>query len=765
MLVKLGGVGIEFVIDSGSPINAITTGDWTRLREKKAELFQIRRKCNREFHAYATDVPLKVEATFKAKLDVGESKPRTVAEFFVIAGARQSLLNYRTSVSLEILKIGISINTITDNTTPTTPTPFAKFPDVKIHLQVDPTVVPKQLAYYRVPAAVERLVEEKLDLMIQMEIIEKVYGPSQWISPMLVVPKGKSDIRICVDMREPNKAIRREHYPMPIIEVFLNKLRGAKIFSRIDIQSAFHHIELDEQSRELTTFMTSRGLMRYKRLMFGLNAAPEIFQRTMEAILKGLEGIIVFVDDIVIFGKTLVEHDVNLKLLMERLASNNATLNVDKCRYRSKDIEVLGFHVNEKGIRPAESKVRTIREFREPKSVSEVRSFLGLVQFVGQFIPNLASRTEPLRKMIRGETCTFGNEQRLAFNDLREELIGNVKRLGYFDPKDETEVYADASPWGIGAALVQKAEGVSRVITYVSKSLTETERRFPKTQREALAVVWAVERLYFYLFGLKFTLFTDHKTLEYIFKGKHQNGKRACTRAEGRALRLQPYNFEIKYIPGESNIADPLSRLSQSKDDAYDEESEHFLCAIEEVLPALSMELIAEETKEDKELQSVIEALRTNQWPLPLLGYEIVKKELGVIRGALVRDDRIILPVDLRQVALKIAHRGHPGEVMMKRILRERTWWPGLDRDVTEYLRHCLGCTVTAAENRPEPMKRRELPDYAWQHIAIDFLEVHECKTTFLVVVDCYSRYLTMKSMSKTAVDNTIEKLEEIFRV
>lgn len=761
MHLNVGGTSIEFIIDSGSSINTISASDWLHLKKNGSKLFQIKRKCAGKFHAYASNQPLVVEATFKAKIEVSNSKPATIAEFFVVKGASHSLLSYQTSTELRILKIGLGVYSLR----PEKCEPFPKFPNAMVELKVDQTVQPKQRAYYRVPAAVEELVEKKLQQMLAADIIEKVDGSSDWISPMLVVPKGKTDIRICVDMREPNKAIKREHYPMPIIETFLNKLRGAKFFSRVDVRSAFHHIDLSEKSRPLTTFMTSQGLMRYKRLTFGLNAAPEIFQKTMDSMLRNLESVIAFVDDIVVFGKSKADHDRNLELLLERLKRNNVTLNEEKCLFGLEEIEILGFLVNANGIKPADSKIRAINEFREPASISEVRSFLGLIQFVGQFIPNLASRTEPLRQMIRGEITEFGPEQKKAFNDLKGDLIRNVRQLGYFDPNDETEVYVDASPWAIGGVLVQRKNSKNRIISYISKSLTEAEKRYPQTQREALAAVWAVERLYFYLFGLKFTLFTDHKTLEYIFKGKHQCGKRASTRAEGWALRLQPYDFEIKHIPGISNIADPLSRLCKSLDKPYSEESEHFLCFVEESPPALSRQIIAKATETDQELQMVIKALEDDSWPKQVARFEAFKRELAYVNKVVVREERTVLPESLRETALKIAHRGHPGEVMMKRILRERTWWPGLDRDVQNYLKKCVGCTVTAKEDRPEPIARKELPSRAWQDIAIDFLEVPECKVTFLVVVDYYSRYLMVRAMTKTTADATIGKLEDIFRI
>jgi RNase H-like domain found in reverse transcriptase/Reverse transcriptase (RNA-dependent DNA polymerase) len=544
---------VEFLIDSGSPINTVTEKNWSEIIENKAQVTNVSSECSRVFKGYASQSPLEVLTTFKAVAIVNKKKPTVEARFFVIKNATRALLSRTTSMQLGLLNFSMEVQAVREAIKP-----FPKFPGPAVRLEVDKSVVPTQLAYYRVPVAVEELVEQKLQTMLDQDIIEVVNGPATWISPLLVVPKGIDDVRLCVDMRGPNKSIKRNHHPMPVIETFLPKLKGMKKHSRIDMSNAYYHMELSEESRALTAFMTGRGVMRYKRMMFGLNAAPEIFQKRITTMLQGLEGVIAFVDDIVVSGRNDEEHDARLKLLLQRLEENNATLNEKKCLYGQSEIEILGFLVDGKGIRPAESKVRAIKDFREPETKEEVRSFLGLVQFVGHFIPNLATKTEPLRKMIRQEVTQFGEEQRTAFNALRLELSTTVMKLGYFDQKDATEVYVDASPVGLGAVLIQKKKGIARVIAFASKSLTDTERNYPQTQREALAAVWAVERFYFYLFGLKFKLFTDHKTLEYIFKNLHQNNKRACTRAEGWALRLQPYNYEMIHLPGQSNIADIL---------------------------------------------------------------------------------------------------------------------------------------------------------------------------------------------------------------
>ncbi|XP_049292920.1 uncharacterized protein K02A2.6-like isoform X1 [Anopheles funestus] len=763
VLCMIDDVPVEFIIDSGSSINAVTEEVWHKLISHKAKIFKRKYQCDRKFYAYANSEPLMVTAIFEALISVNPTKPTNYAEFFVIKGAGKCLLSKRTSEDLKLLRIGLDVLQVNPALGKDTK-PFPKFPGVQVKLSIDPNIPPKKIAYLRIPAAMEQKVDNKIKEMLQSDVIEKVEGPADWISPMVVVPKGKDDIRICINMKHPNEAIQREHYPLPIIDTFLNKLKHSKFYSRLDITSAYHHVELHPDSRGVTTFMTNMGLMRFKRLMFGINCAPEIFQRIMTDMLSGIDGVIVYIDDIVVSGSNREEHDKRLQQVLRVLEENNAMLNRSKFVFGVEKLEILGFEVSAQGISPSEEKVAAIKNFRPPSSKEEVRSFLGLLNFVGHFIPNLSTRTEPLRKFIRGEVEMFDREQMDAFDDLRLELSNNVRELGFYDPLDATAVYVDASPVGLGAVLTQTDRHTNkpRIICFASKGLTAAERVYPQTQREALAVVWAVEKLYLYLFGTRFTIFTDHKTLEYIYGGKHQNGRRACSRAEGWALRLQPYDFEIKYIPGATNIADILSRLVSEPGKQFDETSDHFLFSLHEGFSAITLDEIRQETTEDEILLAVMSALDTKHWPPELFRYQAFEKELTVIDGIVVRDDRVVLPAKLRTRALKIAHRGHPGIVAMRRNIREKMWWPCMDRDVTNAVQECAGCAAVSKEYPPEPMIRKEMPERAWQEIAIDFFSAKEC-STFLVIVDYYSRFLKVIEMKNTKAAKTIEALESVF--
>lgn len=749
---------VAFLIDSGAAINTVTEQDWDKISKSGAKIYNKRYDCDRQFTAYACQEPMRILMVFEAWVSINESKPKSYAEFFVIKGAKKSLLCKRTAEELKVLKVGLDVSNIEVKRDA-----FPKFPNVQVKLSIDPKVTPRKVAYLRIPVAMEEKVDQKILEMLHSDVIEPAIGPPEWISPMVVVPKGRNDIRICINMRFPNQAIQREHYPLPMIDTLLNKLRGSVYFSKLDITSAFHHIELHPDSRGITTFMTSRGLMRFKRLMFGINCAPEIFQRIMTEMLIGIEGIIVYIDDVVVSGRSQEEHDARLREVLAVLKDNNAMLNKEKCVFGVKKLEILGYEVSAVGISPSEDKVIAIRNFRCPETKEEVRSFLGLVNFIGHFIPDLSTRTEPLRKFIRGDVTSFGEAQQEAFEDLRSEISNNVRTLGFFDPADKTELFVDASPVGLGAVLTQKdCSNSARIVSFASKGLTKAERVYPQTQREALAVVWAVEKFYPYLFGTKFTIFTDHKTLEYIYGGKHQHGKRACTRAEGWALRLQPYDFIVRHIPGSINISDVCSRLCTGVEVPFDETTEHYLCSIGEVPNAITLDEIKTETANDGTMLAVIKAIQTQDWPQELFRYQAFAKELGVIEDIVVREDRIILPQKLRQRALEIAHRGHPGIVSMRRNLREKVWWPCMDHDVKEFIQQCAGCAAVSGMEAPEPMLRKSMPERAWQEIAIDFFSAKEC-ATFLVIIDYYSRFTKVIEMKGTTAQKTIEALESVF--
>lgn len=659
------------------------------------------------------------------------------------------------------------------------PFPVARGGQVKFEIKDD--VIPCKTPYFRIPIGLESIVDKKLDELEQMEIIEKVHEHSEWISPMIVVPKGQNDVRLVLDMRRPNLSIKRIHHTVPVLEDFLPRLKGSEYFSKIDIKNAFHHLELHRDSREITTFMTNRGLYRFTRLLFGVNCAPEIFQHYMEQVLRGIPNCFVMIDDILVYGKER-QHDESLKRVLGAIKSNNLELNNTKCVTKVKEVNFLGFYITTTGSRPAKDKSEAVRSFREPKTAAEIESFLGLINFLGSYIEDLATKQKPLRnaaKRAKTEKFTWGKPERKAFEDLKEAVAKAPERT-YFDNSAETILYTDASPVGLGAALIQlqkdgngeiddktgKVKLIPKVIAFAAKTLTPTEQNYAQTQREALAIPWACEKFYIYLIGRHFRLLTDHQALAYLFSRKATTTRRVETlRANRWAVRVMGYDFTAEWCRGVDNIADVLSRLSQLSPIPFSDDGPHYVAAIENWngMETVQSEEILKESKKCEEIKQVLEALQTNIWSKELRNYQAIQNELRNIEGMLCRENKVVIPKSLREKVLRISHEGHPGETAMKRDLRSKVWWPAMGRAVDVYVAACLECTAVSRQNPPEELLMTKLPTEAWEKIGIDFTTFNEHNIHLLVVVDYYSRYVELRSMTITDADRTIEALEDIF--
>lgn len=392
------------------------------------------------------------------------------------------------------------------------------------------------------------------------------------------------------------------------------------------------------------------------------------------------------------------------------------------------------------------------------------------MNFTERFILNRAEKTEKLRTLAKSGNFYWTREEEEEFIFLWEEALKPIIKLGYFDQKDRTELFVDASPIGLGAVLVQfSEEGQPRIITCASKALTETEKRYPQTQKEALAIVWGVERFSYYLINKLFTIRTDSEANEFIFKGSHRSRRRAITRAETWALRLLPYRFKIERVPGNLNVADALSRLicGSQKDEAFDEENDkHLLFSLDAGNMNISWAEIQAASETDQELEEARQCINLKRWPKHLIRYEAEAKHLRSLGPIVFKNDHIILPSTLRNRAMEAAHRGHVGIGASKRILREFFWWPNMAKEATDYVSACEACLMISRRNPPIPLSSRELPNGPWQILQIDFLILPRCGSgEFLLCVDIYSRYLHIAEMKRIDARSTNLALCKFFSI
>lgn len=496
--------------------------------------------------------------------------------------------------------------------------------------------------------------------------------------------------------------------------------------------------------------------------MFGVSCAPELYQKVMETIVVGLEGVLVYLDDVVVVGSTQAEHDKRLSDLLQRFKEYNLLLNWDKCQFNVETLEFLGHELSVEGVRPVKSRVAAIGDFREPANTAELRSFLGLITYVGRFIPDLATKTDPLRALLRsGRTFEWTKVQQEAFDDIKHAVM-NIENLGFFDPRDPTMLVADASPTGLGAVLLQEdSRGVKRVIAYASKALTDLERKYFQTEREALALVWAVDRFRLYLQGVKFKLVTDCKPLEFLFSPR----SKPCLRIERWVLRLQSYSYRVVYEPGITNIADALSRLCSTKADDFDVDGEQHISLVTKStgLEAVTVEEIRLETQKDQTIKEVIEAMNGGEWTELARPFRPYESELCQVSSILLRGERLIVPVSLQARILDLGHEGHPGIEVMKRRLRQKVWWPGLDKATERLVKSCKECTLVSALSPPEPMARTKMPDKPWVHIAADFMGPLPSGHNLLVLVDYFSRFVEVIVMKEITAKLTVEALHQTF--
>jgi hypothetical protein len=328
---------------------------------------------------------------------------------------------------------------------------------------------------------------------------------------------------------------------------------------------------------------------------------------------------------------------------------------------------------------------------------------------------------------------------------------------------DRTEVFADASPVGLGAVLVQyNAEETPRIICYASKSLSEVERRYAQLEKEALALVWSVEKFHYYLYGKSFSLVTDHRPLEVIFGPR----SKPCLRIERWVLRMQSYDYKVVFRPRKNNITDPFSRLCQDAPNSVSLDEFSWIRQISDVSrpKAIKMVELEMESRKDKMIQSVKDAISSGRWDPELKNLFLIRFELCFCGDLLLRGTRIVVPESLQERTLELAHETHCGETGMKQLLRTKVWWPGIDKMVSKFVKRCRECLLTSLPQRPEQMKRNELPEAPWVDVAADFLGPLPTGEYLFIVWDYYSRYQEIEIMrGDSNTKKTVDVCRRIF--
>ena len=417
----------------------------------------------------------------------------------------------------------------------------------------------------RVPMHRRDIVQNEIDKMLDRGVIEHCDGP--WSSPIVLVAKKGGDLRFCVDFRELNEITKKDAYPLPRIEDNLDCLQGAHWYSTLDLLSGFWQVEVEEEDRDKTAFTVGgMGLFRFVTMPFGLCNAPATFQRLMEHVLSGLtwQVAVLYIDDIIVFSSTLEEHMERLGQVLTRLRSAGLTLKPTKCKLMRHKVEFLGHIVSAEGVAVDPAKIAKVIAWPTPKSLTQLRSFLGLCAYYRKFIKSFSTVAKPFyRLMEKGQAFLFCQLCQEAFNALKTALT-QAPILAYPRIDAPFVLDTDASNVGIGAVLSQVQEGVERVISYSSKTLNRHQRNYCVTRREMLAVVFHVEYYQHYLHGKEFLLRTDHAALYWLLRKRNPPSQMARW-----IVILGLYQFKIEHRPGlKHGNADALSRCMEGCTDA-----------------------------------------------------------------------------------------------------------------------------------------------------------------------------------------------------
>ena len=510
----------------------------------------------------------------RMKLRCAHQDTNCVAEFFVADTPGPAILGLPSCRDLQLVTMNCEVTHRPPNDVIQSKNDLLReYPDVfegigrfdgAFHITTDPSITPVVHAPRKCPIHLRDEIQAELQDMENIGVIAKVTAPTEWVSSIVCSRKSSGRLRICLDPKDLNEAIRRPHYKTPTLDEITHKLAGAKIFSKLDARHGYWAVVLDDESSLKTTFNSPFGRFRFRRLPFGLNLSQDVYQERMDHILEHCPGTMSIADDVAVFGRDEDEHDANLRNLMETARRHGLVFNNNKCDIKCQSIHFFGLVFDAAGTHPDPKRVDDIRQMKRPTNPKELQEFLGVVTYTSPFIPNLSRITAPLRDLLKRDAeFEWTASHDIAFEETKAQICREVT-LAYFEPNAESTVQVDASSRGLGAVLLQNG----KPIAFASKSLSGCEQRYANIEREMLAVVFGCERFHTFVYGKHFTVESDHKPLEMIHL---KNLAAAPQRLQRMLLRVQQYDFKLRYKPGKDMaLADTMSRQPCTDDDQID---------------------------------------------------------------------------------------------------------------------------------------------------------------------------------------------------
>lgn len=584
---------------------------------------------------------------------------------------------------------------------------------------------------YRMSSPKQDFIRQEVQRLLQEQKIRPSNSP--YGAPVVLPLKKNGQYRFAVDYRRLNKITRKDGYPLPRIDDLLDQIRGAQYFSIVDARAGYHQVPMEERDISKTAFVTSDGQYEWLVMPFGLCNAPGTFQRLMNDVLQGLypKECVVYIDDVLVFGHTFEEMAERLNRVLHRLAEAKIQINFEKSHLGMKEVEFLGHVVSGNGIRPNPNKLEAVEKYPDPKSKEELLSFLGLCGYFNKFIPNFAELAYPLRLLTR-------KNSRWAWNDIHTEACRRLKNvltsapvLAHYHPQRHLHLFTDASGHGLGATLLQVQEdGAMKPIGFASRLLSSAETNYSTTEKEALALQWAVtDKFHVYLEGHEFTVHTDHAPLCGELKLKRPSTNRLAR----IILKLQSFVFKVIHEKGKENkVADALSRMCQVNEISLSVEQE-----CDPILQKWRLILRKHPQERTKEEKSSVQ-------------------NMVLQNNVLYRNHQLVLPRGHQLEEVRRVHRrGHPGFARTLATLQERFWWPTMNKDVNKVIQTCDKCL---RYNPPRGKKPGFLlpvtAPYAMHSLGIDFTGPFDGGRHIIVAVDIFSRFVfAQECSSQSAID------------
>lgn len=588
----------------------------------------------------------------------------------------------------------------------------------------------------------KKIVEKQVEEWIRDGIIEPC--SSEYASPVVVVKKKDGSPRVCIDYRPLNRIIERDRHPLPLIEDQVDKLKGALLFSKLDLKNGFFHVEVDEESRKYTAFITHEGQYQFLKAPFGLSNSPPVFQRFISQVFRPLvnDGIMtLYLDDIIIFAANFRQAADRLEAVLITARDYGLELNAKKCEFMKERIEFLGQIIENGTVSPSPEKVKAVTQFPEPTTIKEVQSFLGLTGYFRKFVSGYSMTAKPLSDLLRKDIMfQFGEVEKEAFNKLKQ-ILSSEPVLQIFDQTLETELHTDASQDGLGAILLQRSriDGKLHPVQYMSRKSRQAERNYKSYELEVLAVIEALEKFRIYLLGLKFKIVTDCAAFTQTMRKKEVSPK-----IWRWAEKLEDFDYTLEHRSGtKMRHVDALSRNA-------------VMTIIEDGILAR----VKAAQADDSELRMIIETLKLK----PDNKYTLMG---GVLYKFVEGRDVLVVPNRMQnEVIQAVHHRGHLSVKRTEDAIRKEYFMPDLKKKVEKLIANCIPCILAnrkqgKQEGELHPLPKGDVPLHTYHIDHVGPLESTSKKYNhILVVIDSFTKFTWLYPTKSTTSQEAIKKLE-----